>query len=276
MATHDHEDVLRRLRSLGSQPVQQDLADSHVSYLAAATPAAAARSRLRPLFAGALLAGAVLGGSGLAAALPGSLPEQAGSVAKSALAAVNLADDKEASPADKAAKEAAKAAKVAAHAAKRNATRFTAGCTAGTPPIAFTGNHGQYVKLHPDDPATANVNEREVAAQSDCGKPLTSIGADDATDNDKAAKKEKAEKDKADKADGTEEDGKAGEPDDASEPADAGRPESPGKSEDDHPPTTADKERGSENRTTDKGKAGDAGEADEHRPDGVGPPTSAG
>jgi len=268
METHDQDNVVRRLRSLGNQPVEPHIADQHASYLRAATPVAA-RSRMRPLMAGALLAGAVLGGTGLAAALPGSLPEQAGSVAKSALAAVKLVDDE--SAADKVAKAADKAAKAQAKAAAKAAdtdgpgkvARFLAGCTTGTPPVAFVGNHGQYVKAHPDDPATP-ANERQVAAKSDCGKPLGSLADEaDATEAEKAAKATKA-KDDADKADDTE----------SGKPADAGRPASPGKSEEEHPPATAVKEQGSEHRSTDNGKSGGAGKAGEHRPDGVGPTTT--
>jgi len=230
------------------------MADRHASYLTAAPPVAA-RNRMRPLMAGAMLAGAVLGGTGLAAALPGSLPEQAGSVAKSALAAVNLVDDEGPEGA-----EHGKSGKVADTGGPGKVERFLEGCTEGTPPEAFTGNHGQYVKAHPDDPATADVNERQMAAESDCGKPMSSLDEDDA-----AEKAEKAEK--ADKGgeDATDETGK---------PADAGRPESPGKSEEEHPPATAAKEQGSENRSTDTGNAGDAGSADEHRPEGVGPATT--
>lgn len=273
METHDQDNVVRRLRSLGNQPVEPHLADQHASYLRAATPAAG-RSRMRPLMAGALLAGAVLGGTGLAAALPGSLPEQAGSVAKSALAAVKLVDDD--SRADKTAKAAEKAAKSAEKSAAKAAGdadgpgkvgRFLAGCTAGTPPVAFVGNHGQYVKAHPDDPATADVNERQVAAESNCGKPVSALAeADGATDKEKAAKATKA-KDEADATDKAEDA-------ETPKPADAGRPDSPGKSEEEHPPATAVKEQGSENRSTENGKSGDAGNSADHRPDGVGPTTT--
>ena len=268
METHDQDNVVRRLRSLGSQPVEPEVADQHASFLRAATPGPASR-RMRPLLAGALLAGTVLGGTGLAAALPGSLPEQASSVAKSALAAVNLVDDDESSS-DKGAsgehgKSAdAKADKEADTDGPGSVERFLAGCTAGTPPVPFVGNHGQYVKAHADDPATADVNERQVAAESDCGKPLDAI-ADEAgdTDEEKAAKAAKA-KDEADAADDAQ--------DGTSE--DAGRPEAPGKSEEEHPPADAGNQQGSENRNTETGKAGDSGKAGEHRPEGVGPGTT--
>ena len=264
METHDQDNVVRRLRSLGSHPVEPHVADQHASYLRAATPVAA-RNRMRPLLAGAMLAGAVLGGTGLAAALPGSLPEQAGSVAKSALAAVNLVDDDD--DGDRGKSAAAKAAKIDRDAAKAAADtdgpgsveRFLQGCTTGTPPAAFVGNHGQYVKAHADDPATTDVNERQVAAESDCGKPLDSL-TDEADDSDeeKAAKAAKA-KDAADAAEAAE----------GARPEDAGRPETPGNSEEPHPPATAVKEQGSENRSTETGNSGSAGKSAEHRPEGV-------
>ena len=254
----DQDDVIRRLHSLGTEPVEPSLASRHLTFLAAAGPVTAGRRR-SPLVVGALLAGLVMGGTGLAAALPGSLPGQASSVARSALEAVNLVDGKQSTPEAKAAKAAAKAAKEAAKAADTSDSnlkvgRFLTGCTTGTPPVPFTGTHGQYVKAHPDNSATADVNEREVAAKSDCGKPLSSIGTHDAAD---------ATKDKDDDATEVDHEG-------SGKPADAGRPESPGKSEEEHPPSTATKEQGSENRATDPGKSDDAGKSDEHRPEGVG------
>lgn len=268
METHDQDNVVRRLRSLGSQPVEPHVADQHASYLRAATPVPS-RTRMRPLMAGALLAGAVLGGTGLAAALPGSLPEQASSVAKSALAAVNLVDDDEGDDdAERGNSAAAKAAKADRDAAKAaddtdgpgSVERFLEGCTTGTPPVAFVGNHGQYVKAHADDPATTDVNERQVAAESDCGKPLGSLAEEaDDSDEEQAAKAAKA-KDAADAADAAE----------GARPEGAGRPESPGNSEQPHPPATAVKEQGSENRSTETGNSGGAGKSADHRPEGVG------
>lgn len=251
----EHEDIVQRLRTFGTQPIDTGLADRHASFMGAATPVTPIRSRRRPAMIGALMAGLVLGGTGLAAALPGSLPEQASSVAKSALEAVNLAghgksDEAAAGKDDKDAKDA----KDQENSSDSNMKvgRFLTGCTAGTPPTAFTGTHGQYVKAHPDDPATANVNERQVAAQSDCGKPLSSLEANSNSSDDKDAK---------DESEDTEGSGK---------PADAGRPASPGKSEEEHPPAVAENEQGSEHRSTDTGQSGDAGKSAEHRPEGVG------
>ncbi|HEX2701341.1 MAG TPA: hypothetical protein VHM89_14165 [Acidimicrobiales bacterium] len=256
MGTHDEDAIVGRLRSLGTQAVDPEVAERHASYLTAAAPVAPHR-RMRPLMAGAMLAGAVLGGTGLAAALPGSLPEQAGSVAKSALAAVNLVDDEESSKSEHAKNDAAKAAHATDTDGPGKVERFLEGCTTGTPPAAFVGNHGQYVKAHPDDPATADVNERQVAADSDCGKPMSALAGDESD--------EKADTDETES--GTDEG--------AGKPADAGRPDSPGKSEEEHPPATAAKEQGSEHRSTDTGDSGDAGKADEHRPEGVGPSTTS-
>lgn len=279
MGTNEHDHIVRRLHSLGTRAVEPEVADRHASFLAAATPVAVA-SRRRPVFTAAMVAGLVLGGSGLAAALPGSLPEQAGSVAKSALVAVNLADDRDPSDEVRAAVASRKAASKASGAAGAKAgdtdgpgkvERFLEGCTAGTPPVAFVGNHGQYVKAHPDDPATTDVNERQVAAKSDCGKPISSIGDDGSADES------------ADEADADAAEDEAGEPgDDKGRPADAGRPDSPGKSEESHPPATAAKEQGSEHRSTDNGNSengnsengnsDDAGDPADQAPEGVAPP----
>ena len=237
----EHDEIVRRLRTFGHQPVDPGTADRHLSFLGAAAPAPE-RSRRRPMMVAALLTGAFLGGTGLAAALPGSLPEQASSVAKHALAAV-AGDDHGNSAA---AKAAAKAAKVARAAESENSSdsnmkvgRFLQGCTAGTPPTAFVGTHGQYVKAHPDDPATAAVNERQVAAQSDCGKPLSSLEGGNEAADDKDAKEEN---------------------EGSGKPADAGKPASPGKSDEEHG-TEAESEDAGEN-----GKPAEPGKSAEHRP----------
>lgn len=276
METPEHASVARRLTAYGSHPVDPEVVGDHLSALAQAAPrAGVSHRRMRPLLAGSLLFGAVMGGTGLAAALPGSLPEQASSVARSALQAVNLAD------ADKPGRsEAAKDKDGDGTADQKGVERFTAGCTVGDPPKPFTGNHGQYVKAHPDLAGTPDVNERQVAAQSDCGKPLSSIGLpDDATGSGKGD-------DAGTKPDDPGANGKGhgngagakpeepGQPDDAGKPVETGRPDSPGKSEESHPPSTAENEQGSEHRTTSPGGSGDAGKAGDNRPEGLGPPTS--
>lgn len=240
MGTHDHDDVVRRLRALGREPLDPTLAEAHTSYLVSPP---AARTRRRPMLAGALMAGAVLGGTGLAAALPGSLPQQAGSVARGALAAVKLVKDKP-TAAEKAAAKASRPAKV-------KVGRFTEGCTTGTPPVPFTGNHGQYVKAHPDDPATPDVNERQVAAQSDCGKPLTSLRAGgSSTEADEPAKPAKVKAPKPKSRDDVDAGNPPGRPADAGHPpgrpADAGNPPASSGRVEDHPPVTAGKVKGAE------------------------------
>ncbi|HVM02424.1 MAG TPA: hypothetical protein VM263_07110 [Acidimicrobiales bacterium] len=280
---HDEQPrTVRRLHALGTRPVDPDVAARHEAYLAAAT-AAPTRSRMRPLVAGSLLAGALLGGTGLAAALPGSLPERAGSVARQVLAAAQLVDDED-DAGKKAEQEARKAARAAAKAqGARGTERFLDGCTVGDPPEPFTGNHGQYVRAHPDDPATPDVNERQVAAESDCGKPLVSLGGDD--------EGEEAEDTQAGEAEAGPPEGKLTGPERAAEakaeaearkaeaggaqPAETGRPESPGNSEGPKPPPTAANQQGSENRATERGSSDDAGSSADRRPEGVGPPTSA-
>ena len=157
MASWNHEELLHRLRALSRQPVDPGVAARHAS-LMASVPAAAPPRRLRPPVAAAFLAGTVLGGAGLAGAVTGTLPEPAQDVAHDVLAKVNVRVPQ----GDKGKSE------------RRGTPRFTAGCTYpdGRP---FTGNHGQYVKAHPDDPATVDVDEREVAARSDCGKPQKAV-----------------------------------------------------------------------------------------------------
>lgn len=283
MEHDDQSPAVRRLHELGTQPVDPDVAARHRAYLSAATPAPG-RSRMRPLLAGTMLAGALLGGTGLAAALPGSLPEQAGSVAREVLAAAQLVDDDDGEDGDKKADQAAKkAARAAAKADGEHGTeRFLEGCTVGDPPEPFKGNHGQYVKAHPDDPATPDVNERQVAAESDCGKPLSSLNGDEEAQENEAQENEADElkdelKDET-KATGAEKAAEAKAAAEArkaaAEAGEAGRPESPGNSEGPKPPATAGNEQGSENRATERGSSDDAGKAADNRPEGVGPPTS--
>lgn len=271
MEHDDQSPAVRRLHELGTQPVDADVAARHQAYLSAATPMPG-RSRMRPLLAGTMLAGALLGGTGLAAALPGSLPEQAGSVAREVLAAAQLVDDEDGDK--KAEKVARKAARAAAKAHGGYGTeRFLEGCTVGDPAEPFTGNHGQYVKAHPDDPATPDVNERQVAAESDCGKPLSSLNGDEeAQENEADEPKDETRATGAEKA--AEAKAAAEARKDAAQSGEAGRPESPGNSEGPKPPATAENEQGSENRATERGSSDDAGKAAESRPEGVGPPTS--
>jgi len=188
MEPNEHDPIVRRLNSMGDQPVDPEVAARHRSLLAS-VPVAPARSRLRPLMVGSLLAGSLLGGMGLAAAAPRAiLPEAASNAAQSALATVTLGvvdppghgdeadheapESPEAPDAvDKAdnADNADKAGDNAEHGANdgNGVTRSQVGCPAG-----FTGNHGEYVSSVTDNPATADVDEHQVAAHSECGKPV--------------------------------------------------------------------------------------------------------
>lgn len=191
MELNEHDPITRRLHALGDQPIDPEVMASHRS-LMASVPVAAGRSRLRPLVAGSLLAGSLLGGMGLAAAAPG-VPDAASDVAKTVLATVTLGavdhpdhgkdkdkdkgakvaevDEDEQTPEAKAAAQAAKAERKAAKAAGHPAgahgvTRSTVGCPAG-----FTGNHGQYVSSVAQTPGVTE-EQKTAAAQSECGKPV--------------------------------------------------------------------------------------------------------
>ena len=161
---NEFDELTSRLRSLGHQPVDPTLEAKHSTWLASVPLVDAGPSRLRPAMATALVAGALLGGGGLAGAVTGTLPKPAQDVAHQALAKVGIDVPKGSQPGEgEDGKEKASKAKA----------RVTAGCVLpdGT---QFSGNHGQWVKAHPDDPATP-VNERQEAAKSDCGKPLQAV-----------------------------------------------------------------------------------------------------
>ena len=221
----DFDALQDRLRNLASVPVDGDVAERHLGSLAFAAPAAApVRNRSRMMVAGALVAGSLLGSATLAGAVTGSLPDAAQDVAHEALAKVGVDVPKgQAKKADKA---------KTSDADDKGTERFLEGCT-NPDGSAFTGNHGQYVKAHPDDPDTADVNEREEAAHSRCGKPLVAGTDGDAdTDGDKVKTEDHGK---------PEEPGKSTEhkPDDAGKPTtttgkpdDAGKPEGVGKPDD--------------------------------------------
>ncbi|HUP71255.1 MAG TPA: hypothetical protein VM142_15790 [Acidimicrobiales bacterium] len=195
MEPTENDPITRRLHSLGNQPVDPEVVASHRN-LMASVPVAPSRSRLRPLMVGSLLAGSLLGGMGLAAAAPSViLPPSASNAAQEALNKVTLgvvadpddADDENGNgKPDHAAKNAAKAAKKDARTAGQPAgthgvTRSTANCRPG-----FAGNHGQHVSGTAKDPDT-DVNERQVAAKQDCGKPVHAPNAPQTENSNKPA-----------------------------------------------------------------------------------------
>jgi hypothetical protein len=82
----EHDDVLQRLRRLGTQPIDPDQRAADLTAMARVRPAATLRPKLR--LAGAFLAGLLIGGSGLAAA--DALPDPAQHVAHTVLDRVGV------------------------------------------------------------------------------------------------------------------------------------------------------------------------------------------
>lgn len=281
MEPTQHDRITRRLHSLGDQPIDPEVAARHRS-LMASVPVASSRSRLRPVMVGSLLAGSLFGGMGLAAAAPG-VPDSASNVAKTVLATVTLGavdhpeDDKgdkgdkadsadtadtadRADDASEVAREAAEKAEEATDGAATNGqddpagphgvARSTTGCPAG-----FTGNHGEYVSSIEDDPATADVDERQVAAQSECGKPVHPDRPDTpGTDADKPADRGQSEADHGHQGSGKPEAGQQ-------------RGQSGGQHGDDAE-DEADDDEDDDKNSTNKARSG--------RPDGARRPSSAG
>lgn len=219
--------ILRRLRGLAQAPVDEAVAERHLNALAVLDTGPAPVRRSRYVVLGGVVAGTLLAGTTLAGAVTGRLPDAAQNVAHNALAKVNVdvpRGDEKASKAD----------------GPGNVERFlgdaTTSCTNpdGSP---FVGNHGQYVKAHPDDPATADVNERQVAAESRCGKPVQAgtgdgdgdgAGAEvEANDHDTGKPEGAGKPDDAGKPEGV----GNGKPDDTGKPDDAGKPDGTGKPE---------------------------------------------
>jgi hypothetical protein len=165
MDTFDADPAVSRLRALASQPIDAAVARDHLQAMASVPITAPVRNRFRMAMAGSLMAGALVGGAGIAAAATGHLPETAQAVAHDAT--LGLVPD---GPKHK----AADARENGRSGEDHGTARFVTGCT-NPDGSAFTGNHGAYVKAHPDNPATADVNERELAAKSDCGKPQVSV-----------------------------------------------------------------------------------------------------
>ena len=227
MEPTENDPIARRLRSLGNQSIDPDVVASHRN-LMASVPVAPSRSRLRPLMVGSLLAGSLLGGMGLAAAAPSViLPSSASEAAQEALNKVTLgvvADPDDADDAggengggkpDHTAKNAAKASKKAARAANHPAgthgvTRSTVDCRPG-----FTGNHGQHVSGTPKV-AGNDVNERQVAAKQECGKPVHAPNASQTENSNKPASPGKSDEEHGKSSDAGVESGQssAGHPND--------------------------------------------------------------
>jgi hypothetical protein len=226
----EHDDLIARLQAMADAPVDEAVAERHLAAMGGAIRTApTSRPRGRLVVAGALVTGSLLGTGAMAGAATGALPAIAQDTAHTVMAKVGVKV-----PKSKAAEAKAKAKQAKAEredAGTGGTERFTGDGTVtctnvdGTP---FTGNHGQYVSGHPDDAATTDVNEREVAAQSPCGKPLQAGNPGSAADEHKPADAGKPANA-----------GKSGErtPPPTGKPAGAGKPDTSGKSNE-HKPTT--------------------------------------
>lgn len=155
----------RQAEGLGRPVATDDGARAGSVAFLSGTPAR--RSR-RSMVIAAFLGGVLLGGGSLASAATGTLPGPMQEVAHSILAKVGIPvptpNQEDPSPAGT---EAAPVSRFEDDAAGQPCT-YTDG-------REFTGSHGQYVSAHPDDTSTPQ-NERELAAQSRCGRPTASAG----------------------------------------------------------------------------------------------------
>jgi diguanylate cyclase (GGDEF)-like protein len=172
--------------------------------------------------AAALMAGALLGAASVSGAT-GTLPDAAQDIVHTALDKVGVRVPPGTPAGPSAGPEAG--TKDGARSAVRFIGDETTSCTNpdGTP---FRGTHGEYVAAHPDDPRTP-VNERELAARSPCGKPVTAVAG-------------------------------AESPAPTPEPEASGPTAEPGRSGDGRPPADAGKPAGA--GTTDASKRAESGE----------------
>ena len=175
---NDFDDITSRLRRLGQEPVDPQVAARHLSAMAEVHPVVVVvpRRRFRPALAGGILAGALLGGTGLAGATGNLGPFQEPFHRVSAAVGVNVprdgqdddpvetAKDQAAEAVDKAeqarqqAREATQAAQDAGETA-REAQEEAARLDIPTPPTAdvprFYGT--------PEAPCTVPVRDRAAA-----------------------------------------------------------------------------------------------------------------
>ena len=137
---NEHEDLIARLRALGSQPVSPETSGRHLAAIKAAPEAGSGRSRSQRLrIVAAFAVGLLAGTSGLATA--GALPDGPQEVAHRAFGAVGV--------------------KVP------HGDRYQGPECGGE-----FKNHGQYVRSQPKD-------KRAEAAASRCGKPIQAGTGDD-------------------------------------------------------------------------------------------------
>ena len=145
---NEHDDLIARLRALGSQPVSSDASRRHLASIEAESDGVTRRSRMSRLrIVAAFVVGLLAGTSGLATA--GALPNGAQDVAHRAFGAVG----------------------VKVPGGERHWGQECAG--------PKKKNHGQYVRSQPKD-------KRAEAAASDCGKPVKAVGGGEGPETGKS------------------------------------------------------------------------------------------
>ena len=167
--TDPNASLTRRLGALGAQPVEPAVASQHLTALAsvAVRPAGGVRQKLQ--VAGALVAGLLIGSTGLAVA--GALPDPLQDASSTALAKVKVD-------------------------VPAGTERYDGPECEGTP-----RNRGQYLKQQ----RAKGPGAFAAAKASNCGKPLASLNrdADDAErDDDGDTREDKSKADKPDKSRG--------------------------------------------------------------------------
>ena len=252
--------VTARLRAMGSQPVDPSTMSEHLTAIASAPSSRKWFSvlRQRAAVAGALLAGLALGTTGAATAgVLGPLQSIAHTAAAHVGAEGVVPDSSDHGGNTKSTDNTVDAGVVRF---RGDATNPCPTPTAG----ATYKNHGQYVKLFQD----ASEADRQKAAESDCGKPLSAVnkGSDDSSESadtnkpetDANANDNSSDCNRSDAADA--EHGKSAE---HGKPADTGKPDcvAPNANADDNA-------SGDHGKPADPGsQAGDHSQSDEHTPE---------
>lgn len=201
MSDSEFPELEERLRTYGGNAVDPAVQSQHLTAIAHAAPVRRRSSLAHKVrVAGALIGGFFLGSTGLAFA--GALPDTAQDAAQEALSRVGIT--------------------------VQGGTERYQGAECGTPDGGGEWrNHGHYVRSQPEA-------EREAAGESDCGKPLVSVGksdneTDNETDNEGAGEPNECAAD----GQAIAEDNKArrGKPDNPGKPDHAGKPDQAGKPE---------------------------------------------
>jgi hypothetical protein len=192
----DFSELEDRLRAYGAKPVDSGVQSEHLTAIAqVATPPRRSSLAHKLRVAGALVAGLFIGSTGLAAA--GALPDAAQDAAHGALARVGVN-------------------------VPLGTERYQ-GAECGTPEGGGEWrNHGHYVRSQPEA-------EREAAGESDCGKPLNSVGKGEGDENEGAGEPNDCAASGQAIADAAK--ARNGKPENPGKPDHAGKPEQTGKPE---------------------------------------------